>query len=139
VRREVEELMKLLRFRFVVPLLIVTAPVFAQDARSVELPNAMSIHTWFIIGAVGAFLVWCISYAIQLQKEALERKDDHADLRKSRDELLNRLAELETQKEAGQISEQRYNHEYREVKFRLARVLEQIATPEGQKSAKKTS
>ena len=120
-------------------ILLLSSPAYAQDARSVELPNGMSIHTWFIIGAVGAFLAWCISYAIQLQKEALERKADRGDLRKQREELLNRLTGLEAQKEAGQVSDQRYRHEFRELKFRLARILEQIGNSESQKSAKKTS
>ena len=128
-----------LRRALFVCLLALASPAFAQDARSVELPNPMTIHTWFIIAAAGAFLAWCISYAIQLQKEALERKKDRGDLRKQREDLLDKLAELEAQKEAGQISEQRYKHERKELRFRLAKVLEQIANPEAQKSAKKTS
>ena len=131
--------MKLLRIRPFVFLLILATPAFAQDARSVELPNAMTIHTWFIIGLVGAFLAWCISYAIQLQKEALERKADRGDLRKQREQLLDELAELEAQRDSGQLTEQRFKHEHRELKFRLAKVLEQIGNSEGQKSAKKTS
>jgi hypothetical protein len=131
--------MKLFRIRLLLPIILLATPAFAQDARSIDLPNAMSIHTWFIIGVVGAFLAWCISFAIQLQKESLERKSDRGDLRKTRDEILDKLAELENQKESGQISEQRYNHEHRELKFRLAKVLDQIANPEGHKSAQKTS
>ena len=123
----------------IVIALMTATTAFAQDARSVELPNAMNIHTWFIIGAAGAFLAWCISYAIQLQREALERKTDRGDLRKQKEELFDKLATLETQKEAGQISEQRYKHEHKELRFRLAKILEQIANLEGQKSAKKTS
>jgi hypothetical protein len=138
VRRQAEELMR----RFIVTslaALLAASTAFAQDARSVNLPNGMSIHTWFIIGAAGAFLAWCISYAIQLQREALERKTDRSDLRKQREDLLDKLAEIETQREAGQITEQRYKHEYKELRFRLAKVLEQISKPEAQKTAKKTS
>lgn len=131
--------MKLFRIRFVLPIVLLATPAFAQDARSIDLPNAMTIHTWFIIGVVGAFLAWCISFAIQLQKESMARSSDGSDLRKTKEELLGKLAELETQKESGQIPEQRYNHEYRELKFRLAKVLDQIANPEGHKSAQKTS
>ena len=46
----------------------------AQDEsgpREIQLPNPMGAHTWFIIVAVGAFLAWCISYVLQLQKERL--------------------------------------------------------------------
>jgi hypothetical protein len=132
--------MKPLRICLVLLIVLLAAmPAMAQDARSVELPNAMTIHTWFIIGAAGAFLAWCISYAIQRQKEALERQGDRGDLRKQREQLLDNLAELEERKESGQISEQRYRHEHRELKFRLAKVLEQLGNSEGQKSAKKTS
>src|ERR1051326_7771601 len=45
-----------------------------------NVPNAMGAHTWFVIIAVGAFLLWSISYSLQLHKEALAR-------RKGRDEL----------------------------------------------------
>jgi len=114
-------------------------PAFAQEAHSIELPNPMSIHTWFIIGAVGAFFAWSISYALQLQKEALERRKDHADLRLQREQLLDKLAELEQLKESGQISEQRYKHERKDLRSRLAKVIEQMTKPEAQKSAKKTS
>ena len=126
------------RIQIIIAILIAT-PAFAQDARSVELPNAMNIHTWFIIGAAGAFLAWCISYAIQLQREALERKTDRGDLRKQKEELFDKLAGLEMRKESGQINEQHYKSETKELRFRLAKVLEQIANLEGQKSAKKTS
>lgn len=112
---------------------------FAQDARSVELPNPMNIHTWFIIGAAGAFLAWCISYAIQLQKEGLQRKSGLDDWRKEKEELLDKLATIETQKESGQISEQRYKHENKELRFRLTKILKRVANPEGPKSTKKTS
>src|SRR5262249_12940116 len=103
--------------------LLTAAPAFAQDARSVELPNAMNIHTWFIIGAAGALLAWCISYAIQLQREALERKTDRGDLRKQKEDLFDKLTGLEAQKESGQITDQRYKHEHKELRFRLAKVL----------------
>jgi hypothetical protein len=139
--RQAEELMKSFSVATVcILLVVVVAPaLFAQDARTVELPNPMTIHTWFIIGIAGAFLAWCISFAIQLQKEASTRKSERGDLRKEKEELLNKLTQLETQKESGQINEQRYKHEHRELRFKLAKVLEQLANPEGQKSAKKTS
>ena len=126
-------------FRFLLLLLLLSSTLLAQDVRAVEIPNPMSLHNWFIIGAVGAFLVWSISYAIQLQHEAVARKKDRTDLSKQREQLLDSIAELETRKEAGQITDQRYKHELKELRFRLAKVLEKIANPETQKSAKKTS
>jgi len=94
-----------------------------QDVRSVELPNPMTIHTWFIIGAVGAFLAWCISYVLQLQKERLSGKPQRESLLRQKDELLNRLAQLESQKEAGTIAPQRYEKEYKKARNRLSDVL----------------
>ncbi len=95
-----------------------------QDVRSVELPNPMTIHTWFIIAAAGAFLAWSISYAVQLQKEAVQRKKERSDVLKQKDELLDKIADLESRKEAGQVTEQKYKHEMKELRFRLARILE---------------
>jgi hypothetical protein len=98
----------------------------AQDEsgpREVDLPNPMSAHTWFIILAVGAFLAWCISYALQLQKERLNTQPRRGSLLRQKDELLDRLAELEAQKEAGTITPQRYEKEFRKAKGRLSEII----------------
>jgi hypothetical protein len=111
-----------------------------ETPQRTDMPNRMGIHTWFIIGVVGAFLAWCISYAIQLQKEALERQQGRGALQKEKDRLLDKIADLEARKEAGQITEQRYKHELREARFHLARVLERINQTEAAlKSEKKSS
>ncbi len=123
--------------RYLVPLwLLATASsAFAQEGpRSIDLPNEMNLHTWFIIGAVGAFLAWCLSYAIQLHKEALELQKGRGHLLGQKDDILNRIADLENQKESAKITDQRYKHEMRELRFRLAKVLEKIAHPEAQQS-----
>lgn len=98
---------------------------FAQEEgpREVQLPNPMSAHTWFIIIAIGAFLAWCISYVLQLQKERLSTKPQRESLLRQKDELLNRLAQLESEKEAGAITSQRYEKEYRKARGRLSEVL----------------
>jgi hypothetical protein len=109
-------------------LLAITSSVFAQDEpHAVSLPNGMTIHTWFIIGAAGAFLAWSISYSLQLQKEAMERKKRPSNLAERRKELLDKIADLEERKEAGKVSDPRYKHEMKELRFHLARVLEAIA------------
>jgi hypothetical protein len=114
-------------------LLAFSSPSFAQEGpRSINLPNPMNIHTWFIIGAVGAFLAWCISYTIQSHKEALARQTGKGDLHGQREEILNRIADLENRKDSAQISDQRYKHEMRELRFRLGRILQKIANPEAQ-------
>jgi hypothetical protein len=108
----------------------------AQDVRSVNLPNPMTIHTWFIIAAVGAFLAWSISYAIQAQKEAARRRADRGDVLRRKDELLDRIADLESRKDAGQVTEQKYRHEMKELRFHLAKILDKAATPAVQEKTK---
>jgi len=131
--------MKLRRISSLVCLLLLASQAFAQDARSVELPNPMNMHTAFIMIAAGAFLAWCISYAIQLQRDRLAQRGDRADLRQRKEQLLDQLAELESGKESGEIDAQRYEHDYKELKFRLAKVIDELADPEERTSAKKTS
>ena|SRR5215510_7316492 len=98
-----------------------------EGASPVEVPNPMAAHTWFIVLAVGAFLAWSISYSLQLQKEALERRKGREDLVRRRKELLDQIVELEGSKEAGRISEQKYKAEMKDLKFRLSKVLEKLS------------
>ena len=97
-----------------------------DNPRPIEVPNAMGAHTWFIILAVGAFLAWSISYSLQLHKEALERKKGRAELSRQRDDLLDQIAELETQKEAESITDKKYKQELKELKFRLSKVIDRL-------------
>ena len=97
-----------------------------EGPREVDVPNPMGAHTWFIIVAVGAFLAWCISYVLQLQKEKLISKPQRDSLLNQKNELLDRLAELDSQKEAGTIPLQRYEKEFRKVRSRLSSVLESL-------------
>ena len=85
----------------------------------------MGAHTWFIIIFVGAFLAWCISYILDLQKETQSQSDkpNRSSLLQQKEELLSRLADLETQKESGRISQGRYNKEFNKVRGRLSQVL----------------
>ena len=64
--------------------------LFAQEegAKTADVPNAMGAHTWFIIAAVGAFLLWSISYSLQLHREALARKKGRENLTRRKDELI---------------------------------------------------
>ena len=97
-----------------------------EGPREIHLPNPMGAHTWFIIVAVGAFLAWCISYVLQLQKEKLRHKHnlpERGALLRQKEELLDHLAELESQKEAGTISAQRYEKEFGKAKGRLSEVI----------------
>jgi hypothetical protein len=103
---------------------------FSQDEnvpREIQLPNPMGAHTWFIIVAVGAFLAWCISYVLQLQREKLENQQPRrGSLLRQKEELLDRLAELESQKEAGTITSQRYEKEFKKAKGRLSEVIARL-------------
>ena len=83
----------------------------------------MAIHTWFIIAAVGAFLAWCISYVLELHKERAKPKES---LLQQKVQLLDRLAELESNKETGAIPQSRYEREYRKARARLSEVLSRL-------------
>src|ERR1700741_4087109 len=100
--------------------------LLAQDegARTADVPNAMGAHTWFIILAVGAFLAWSISYSLQLHKEALARKKGREDLVRRKEEIIDRIADLQAQKDSGAIAEKKYKQDLKELKFQLAKVLE---------------
>jgi hypothetical protein len=103
--------------------------VFAQDdsaPHSTEVPNPMGIHTWFIILAVGAFLAWSISYSLQLQREALQKRNSRENLVLRKNKYMDRIAQLDSMKDAGTISEQNYRREFNNTRLRLAKVLEQI-------------
>jgi len=104
--------------------------LLAQDdaARTADVPNAMGVHTWFVIIAVGAFLLWCLSYTLQLHKEALARKKGREDLARRRQELIDKIADLETQKNAGALSEKKYKQDLKDLKFHLSKVVGKSGT-----------
>src|SRR2546427_12736125 len=108
------------------PLLL----LLVQDAgaQTADVPNAMGAHTWFVILAVGAFLLWSISYSLQLHKEALARKKGRDELVRLREELLDQIADLEAQRESGAVAEKKYKQDLKDLKFRLAKVLERLKT-----------
>jgi hypothetical protein len=95
-----------------------------QGARTVDVPNAMGAHTWFVIAIVGAFLAWSISYSLQQRRERLARKKGRDDLARRKDEIIERIATLEAEKEAGSVDEKKYKQELKELKFRLSKLLE---------------
>jgi hypothetical protein len=108
------------------PLLL----LLAQDegARTADVPNAMGAHTWFIIVAAGAFLLWCISYSLQLHKEALARKKGREDLVRRKEELIGRIADLQAQKDAGSIADKKYKQDLKDLKFQLSKILGKLGT-----------
>jgi len=102
----------------------------AQDEgpRFVQLPNPMAVHTWFIIVAVGAFLAWCISYVLDLQRDRLSSKPERETLLRQKELLLDRLAELELEKNAGKLSPQRYEKEYKKARGKLSDVVGRLSS-----------
>jgi len=104
--------------------------LLAQDeaARTSDVPNAMGAHTWFVIIAVGAFLLWCISYSLQLHKEALTRRKGREDLVRRKQELLDRIADLEAQKRAQSVTEKKYKQDLKDLRFQLSRILDKLGT-----------
>ena len=112
-----------------VALTLLPLSALAQDEgpREINVPNPMGVHTWFIIVAVGAFLAWCISYALQLQKEKLAVAPDRRSLLRRKEELLSRLAELEEKKEAGTIGTPRYEKEFKKAKGQLSEILVRLS------------
>ena len=95
-------------------------------SQSADVPNAMGAHTWFVILAVGAFLLWSISYSLQLHKEALARRKGREDLVRRKEEILDEIARLEDQKDSGAIAEKKYKQDLKELKFHLGKVLEKL-------------
>jgi hypothetical protein len=121
-----------------VSLLVFAAPAFAQEnPQPINIPNTMEPHTWFIIFAVGAFLVWCISYTIQVQKEAVAKKKSRDDLLQQKEELLDQMAELENRREINQIPDAQYRKQMKDLRRSIAKVVEDLGQPESQKSAKR--
>src|SRR5499426_2082328 len=104
--------------------------LLAQDeaARTADVPNAMGAHTWFVIVAVGAFLLWSLSYSLQLHKEALARKKGREDLVRRKEELIDKIADLETQKDAVSISDKKYKQDMKDLKFQLSKILEKLGS-----------
>ena len=104
--------------------------LLAQDeaARTSDVPNAMGAHTWFVIIAVGAFLLWCISYSLQLHKEALTRRKGREDLVRRKQELFDRIADLEAQKRAQSVTEKKYKQDLKDLRFQLSRILDKLGT-----------
>ena len=114
--------------------MLCSSPAFSQDEsnspRSAVVPSPMGIHTWFIIVFVGAFLALCISYSLQLQKEALKRRTSREGLILRRNQYMKELAEMEAQREAGTISDQRFKKLFVNTRLRLTKVLAEIGQTE---------
>jgi hypothetical protein len=105
--------------------------LLAQEdgVRTAEVPNAMGLHTWFIIIAFGTFLAWAISYSLYLHKEALKRKKGREDLFKWREQLIDQIVELEAQKEAATIPDKKYKQEMKELRSQLSKVIDRLGQP----------
>ena len=61
--------------------------------------------------------------SFSFRRETEQQATRRGSLLRQKDELLDRLAELESQKEAGTITAQRYEKEFRKAKSRLSEIL----------------
>ena len=104
--------------------------LLAQDdgARTADVPNPMGAHTWFVIIAASAFLLWCISYSLQMHKEALARRKGREDLVRRKEELIEKIANLEGQKDSGNIAEKKYKQDMKDLRFQLSKIFEKLGT-----------
>ena len=59
-------------------------------------------------------------------QEALARKKGRENLARRKDELIDQIAELEAQKEAGTVPEKKFKQELKDLKFQLSKVLEKL-------------
>src|SRR5262245_27042860 len=109
-------------------LLLLAQAAQDEGARTADVNNAMGAHTWFIILVVAAFLAWSISYSLQLHKEALAKKKGRDDLARRKDELIDKIADLEAQKDAGTIPDKKFKQDLKDLKFQLSKVLEKLGT-----------
>jgi hypothetical protein len=107
--------------------LTLASPLMAQDGPvSTTAPNSMTVHTWFIILAVGAFLVWSISYSLQLHKEALRRKTSREGLLQMKNRLLDDITRLQAEHAGGKLTDDRYRYDLNRMKQQLSRVLQEL-------------
>ena len=109
--------------------LLLPVSILAQEEaapREVQIPNPMALHTWFIIVAVGAFLAWCISYVLDRQRESSSPKPQREVLLRQKNQLLDRIADLESKKEAGALPQNRYEKEYRKARGLLSEVVSRL-------------
>lgn len=116
--------------RVAVFLLLWWSPsLFAQRIEERDVPNAMGIHTPFIIAAVGSFLAWVISYALEQHRERQARSKSREALLFRKERLLDEIAVVEADHERGALQEAEYAGQMRKLKSQLSRVLEKLATP----------
>ena len=96
----------------------------AQAVR--EIPNAMANHTRFIIVIAVAFLAWAVSFSITTMKGRQSGRRERQLLLERRESLLDKIAELEADKEAGNVPDNRYKARMKTLRNDLASVLERL-------------
>jgi ABC-type transport system involved in cytochrome bd biosynthesis fused ATPase/permease subunit len=110
----------------VLAILVRALPVHAQSVQ--EIPNAMSAHTVFIIVITAAFLTWAASFSLYALKERTNKQKERQILGTLREKILDELAEVETAREAGAISEGRYKNRFKTLRGDLSRVIDKLRT-----------
>lgn len=105
-------------------LLLTGAPAAAQGVQ--EFPNPMAAHTVFIVAIVGAFLAWAVSFSIHTARERSDGRRERQRLLDERERILDRIADLEDERESGRIDAARYKLRARRLRGDLARVVEAL-------------
>ena len=63
--------------------------------------------------------------------DAFVEQKGREDLVKRKDELIDRIANLEVEKDAGRLDEKKYKQELKDLKFQLSKALERIGSKPG--------
>ena len=112
-----------LTFAAIVGILF-SAPLLAQGVQ--EIPNAMAVHTTFIIGVTTIFLIWAVSFSIQTMKERTNPQQQRQVLLERRERILEEITKIEMARESGDITRSRYNRRLKTNRGDLVRVIEKL-------------
>lgn len=112
-----------LTFAAIVSILF-SAPLLAQGVQ--EIPNAMAVHTTFIIGVTTVFLIWAVSFSIQTMKERTNPQQQRQVLLERRERILEEITKIEIARESGDITRSRYKRRLKTNRGDLVRVIEKL-------------
>ena len=107
--------------------ILFSAPLLAQGVQ--EIPNAMAVHTTFIIVVTMAFLIWAVSFSIQTMKERTNPQQQRQVLLARRGQSLEEITTVEMARESGDITRSRYKSHLKTLRGSLVRVIEKLQSP----------
>ena len=118
--------------RILIPLVAacLLLPLESKAQTPVAVPNPMAPHTMFIILIVAAFLAWAASFSANTLR-GRSNKNDPKTLGALREAILDKLAGIADQRQAGTLSKQRSDKQTRQLRGKLAAVLTQLGRGDG--------